>query len=314
MKQRSALPWLILGCVVVAALLAWWTLSRSFVGEAPSQLEHRDLASFHALDVGGSARIELVQGDANAIDIEATPAQDVRAHVTAGTLVVATRSHRGGFGFFRRKAPPAPRVTVTFRTLDTMHLHGAVRVEASKLDLASLRITATGGSKLDIDDLRAKTLAISGSGALDARIGGEVQTQTVEISGAGSYDAERLRAQDATVQVSGVGNVVVNVEQTLDAEISGAGGVEYLGNPRVTQHVSGIGRVKRREPAPSSGMRVDAGQCSAPSSPWFLKKSNCPVAASTSGWMPASTRTSPTRQSASSASSTATASPTLSVG
>jgi hypothetical protein len=273
MKQPSALPWLILGCVVVAALLAWWTLSRSFVAEAPSRLEHRDLASFHALDVGGGARVELRQGDANAIDIEASAAQDVRAHVTGGTLVIETRTHRSGFGFFRRKAPPAPRVTVTFRTLDAMHLHGAVSVQASKLDVPALRITATGGSKLDIDDLRAKTLAISGSGALDARIGGAVQTQRVDISGAGSYDAERLRAQDATVQVSGVGNVVVNAEQTLDAEISGAGSIEYVGNPHVTQHVSGIGRVKRREGAPSNGVRVDAGQCSAVSSPRFLKKS-----------------------------------------
>lgn len=283
MKQRSALPWLILGCVVVAALLAWWTLSRSFVAEGPPRLEHRDVVSFHALDVGGNGHVRLVQGNANAVDIEATPGQDVRTHVTDGRLVIDTRSLRGGFGFFRRKSPRAPVVTVTFRTLDAMHLHGAVQVDAGKIDVPSLRVTATGGSKLVIDDLRARTVAISGSGALDARIGGTVQTQTVDISGAGVYDAERLRAQDATVQVSGVANVVVNVEQALDVEISGAGGVEYLGNPRVTQHVSGIGRVKRREDAPSSGVRVDAGQCSEEFSPRFLKNSGCPVAVSTSG-------------------------------
>jgi hypothetical protein len=294
MKPRSALPWLILGCVLVAALLAWWTLSRSFVAETPSRLEHRDLAAFHALDVGGSAQVTVVQGDTHGMDIEATPAQVVRTHVTDGTLVIETRTHRSGFGFFRRKSPPAARLTITFRTLDAMHLHGAVRVQAGKLDVPALRITATGGSKLDIDDLRAKAFMLRGSGALDAHVGGDVQTQTVAISGAGAYNAERLRTQDATVQVSGVGNVVVNVEQALDAEISGAGGIEYLGNPRVTQHVSGIGRIRRREGAPTSGVRVDAGQCSEASSPRFLKKSGCPVAVSTSGWMPASTRTSPT--------------------
>jgi hypothetical protein len=314
MKQRSALPWLILGCVIVAALLAWWAVSRSFVADAPSRLEHRGLASFHAIDVGGAARVLLVQGDANGIDIETTPTQDVRTRVTGGTLVVDTRSHRTGFGFFRRQAARSPRVTVTFRTLDAMRLHGAVQVQARKLDVPALRVTASGGSKLDIDDLRVETLAIDGSGALDARIGGEARKQTVDISGAGSYEAAQLRTQEATVHVSGVGHVVVNVDQTLDAEISGAGAIEYLGNPQVTQHVSGIGHVRRREGAPSSGMRVDSAQCSAVSSPRFLKKSGCPVAASTSGWTPASTRTSPTWQSPSSVSSAASTSPTLSVG
>ena len=43
--------------------------------------------------------------------------------------------------------------------------------------------------------------------------------------------------------------------------LSGAGNVEYLGNPEVKQSVSGIGRVKRREPgaAPAgTGFRVAA--------------------------------------------------------
>ena len=51
--------------------------------------------------------------------------------------------------------------------------------------------------------------------------------------------------------MSGVGNVVLHADQTLDASISGAGVIEYVGNPTVTEHVSGIGRVRRREPQPT---------------------------------------------------------------
>ena len=47
--------------------------------------------------------------------------------------------------------------------------------------------------------------------------------------------------------MSGAGRVVVNAAKTLDVEISGAGTVDYLGNPEVTKKVSGAGRVKRRE-------------------------------------------------------------------
>jgi hypothetical protein len=62
-------------------------------------------------------------------------------------------------------------------------------------------------------------------------------------------------AADTTVSVSGVGNVIVNAQRTLKASISGAGVIEYLGDPQVTEHVSGIGRVRRHDSS-TPGMRV----------------------------------------------------------
>ncbi len=86
-----------------------------------------------------------------------------------------------------------------------------------------------------------------GSGALDATVSGRVDRQTVRISGAGEYRAANLASADASVRVSGAGRVVVNAQRTLEVSLSGAGNVEYLGNPRVIEHVSGVGRVKRRD-------------------------------------------------------------------
>src|SRR6185437_13069443 len=122
-------------------------------------------------------------------------------------------------------------------------------------------------------------------------LAGRVDDEKVSISGAGSYRAERLFANDATVTVSGVGNVVLRAERTLRANISGAGVIEYAGDPVVTEHVSGIGRVKRREPERASGLTTVAApaQCSAVSgdAPWSLKNSGPPVSGSMSAWMPA---------------------------
>jgi hypothetical protein len=47
--------------------------------------------------------------------------------------------------------------------------------------------------------------------------------------------------------VSGAGRVLVHVEKTLAIGLSGAASVEYIGNPKVTQQVSGAARIKRRE-------------------------------------------------------------------
>ena len=46
--------------------------------------------------------------------------------------------------------------------------------------------------------------------------------------------------------MAGAGQVVVRAEKTLKASISGAGSVEYIGDPQVTERISGAGRVRRR--------------------------------------------------------------------
>jgi hypothetical protein len=42
-----------------------------------------------------------------------------------------------------------------------------------------------------------------------------------------------------------VGKAQVNVRDTLDATVSGAGSIVYLGTPAVTQHVTGAGSVNK---------------------------------------------------------------------
>src|SRR5205814_9413360 len=112
-----------------------------------------------------------------------------------------------------------------------------------------LRIGASGGSAIRIDDIEAQSLRVSGSGALKATLAGHVVDQRVEISGAGEVHADQLVSQNAIVDVSGAGSIVVNVAKTLRATISGAGSVEYYGDPEVKHSISGVGRVKKRQTA-----------------------------------------------------------------
>jgi hypothetical protein len=314
---RTSLPWLILAAILVSAALAWWTLTRTVGGEPATPLEHRDLAPFHAIEVGGSAAVTLLQAPAESIDVEAAGRTSVTAEVADGRLVIRARDRRRWWNkLFGRRSPATPHMTVRFRTLDAIVLTGNVKMDSPKISTAALRINASGGSALAIDDLRATSLRVDGSGALAAKLAGRVEKEDVSISGAGSYRAEHLVATDATVSVSGVGNVVVHATSTLGASISGAGVIEYVGNPAVTEHVSGIGRVKRRAPEQGSGLTTVAApaQCSGASgdAPWSLKNSGPPVTGSTSPWTPAMKRGADTRQSRSSATSMAATSCTVS--
>jgi len=75
---------------------------------------------------------------------------------------------------------------------------------------------------------------------------GQVEAQEIDLSGLGSYNAPDLESRAASVRISGAGNTVIWVLDTLDVTISGAGNVEYFGSPEVTRDVSGAGRVTSR--------------------------------------------------------------------
>ncbi len=255
--RRALLPLLILGCVVIAGALAWFTLNHARMPKTPAEsttttLQSRSVPPFHRIEVGGVTDVTLVQGDAESVEMS-MPAggAGVDAAVRNGSLVVSGRDRpRTWFWLFgSRSKEPAARITIRFRTLDAIALSGAVKLDAGALRANTLEIAATGGSSLRIGQLDAERLLVAGSGALDAKIAGRVVDESVAISGAGSYRAEGLHADHASVDVSGIGSVVVYADKTLRATISGAGSIEYLGDPQVSQHVSGIGSVRRR-PSP----------------------------------------------------------------
>ena len=334
--RRALLPLLILACIVIATGLAWFTLNRSrtpAIAPPTTRLETRSVAPFHRIEVSGTANVTLVQGDAESVEME-VPAGSatVDAAVRDDTLIIAGRDRSRGFLelFGSGAKHRTSRIKIRFRSLDAIALSGAVRLDAGALRTDTLRIAASGGSSLRIDGLDATRLRVSGSGALDARIAGRVVDESVAISGAGAYRAERLHADHASVDVSGVGDVVVYADKTLNATISGAGSIEYLGNPEVSKRVSGIGRVRRRERESSTGNDAgsagqqrllaaaagDTRQCSAEESlrPASLNSRRSPVDASTSACTPGSTRISVTRQSTSSETSIAATACTVSYG
>jgi hypothetical protein len=314
---RTSLPWLILATVLVAAALAWWTLTRGGGEARPSRLEREPLAPFHEIEVGGSAAVTLLQSDAESIDVEADRGTRVDARVASGRLVIRARDRRRWWsGLLGHRPSGRPQITVRFRNLDVLALTGNVKLDAPTLATPSLRIAASGGSSLSVGDLRAASLRVDGSGALDARLAGRVEDEHVSISGAGAYSAEHLYATHASVSVSGVGKVLLQAGRTLDANISGAGVIEYIGDPAVTERVSGIGRVKRRESGAATGTRAAAAGHDQWSrdAPWSLKKSAPAVTRSTSACTPDITRTSVTRQSRSSARSIDATSCTVSYG
>jgi len=247
---RHALPVLILAVIGVALVLTWLALGRGG-GTGEVAVAEQDLAAFRRIEVSGAADVVLQKGNTEHVSIE-TPTRGlrIRAEVRGSTLSITTRDNRRWWSsLFGRGGSRTARITVTYRNLEALVLSGAVKINAAGLETPELRVSANGGSSVHLEGLKTQSLRVEGSGALKAELAGEATEQRVAISGAAEYNAERLASAQANVSVSGVGHVVVRVEKALTASISGAGTIEYYGNPDVKEHISGVGRVKRREAA-----------------------------------------------------------------
>lgn len=252
--RRYSLPLVILAAVVIALVLTWLALggsgSRRDRDEIPA--ETRALAPFKRIQLSGSTTVNLVQDTNGPLVIGAAPraAPRITAKVSGDTLYVyASDNYRWWKSLFGRGQASTPQLTIHFKDLDAIEVTGGVRIAARDVHVPSLNIDGSGGTSLQIDDLRVSTLRVSADGALKAVLAGQVTDQSISVSGAGDYQAAKLASDNATVDVSGAGKIVVNVRKRLDARISGAGVVEYLGDPVVKESISGIGRVKRRESA-----------------------------------------------------------------
>lgn len=106
-------------------------------------------------------------------------------------------------------------------------------------------VTSSGAGEVTVTGVDAPDLSVTHGGAGKVGASGRATNQTVNLSGVGQYDGRDLMSQNTEVTVSGTGSAMVNASRTLLARISGIGSVKYLGDPKVTKDITGMGEVSR---------------------------------------------------------------------
>ena len=137
-------------------------------------------------------------------------------------------------------------VLVTYTKLEEIISSGASNISTEdQIITESMRLEISGAGKIDLD-LDVERLNLDLSGAALIYLSGKATELDADMSGAGSLEAFSLQTRNCDVNISGVGSAEVNVSGNLNAQVSGVGGVEYMGNPEhVSRDVSGIGRIKK---------------------------------------------------------------------
>ena len=137
-----------------------------------------------------------------------------------------------------------PRLYVHAPYIDSLSLHGSVdAVDWDPIHAQNFSINVRGASDIDLH-LEVEDLHINVSGAADATLSGNTNTADIMISGAADITARDLQIREASLRVSGAGNIDITVSDMLDATVSGIGNVRYWGNPTVSSQISGMGSIR----------------------------------------------------------------------
>jgi hypothetical protein len=205
--------------------------------------ETREASGFTAIDMRTVGRLVLSQGEVESLAVRGSDnvVPLVKTSVQDGVLVIEMEED-----YFVTDMHDANVLTFTIgvKDLNSLTLSGAGDVQMDGLTASRLKLNISGAGRIDFSGLSVDSLSLALSGAGDVTLSGEADSAAILLSGAGNIDAAGLKVQTADIDLQGLGNATLWVTGKLTGSISGAGNVEYYGNPQTDLNNSGLGRFK----------------------------------------------------------------------
>ncbi len=221
-----------LGALVALALLAGCGDGGHDVGADGGAVvsERRDVQSFDSISLEGGAKLEIKIGEPLSVLVTGNEKSVARTEtsVSGGTLHIKNKARDWVIRNNSRLT-----VQITLPKLDSLELEG--------------------GNDVSVVGLHGGDTRIKAAGAANIVANGQLDELTVRLAGAGHADLSKLAVADAKVTVDGVGSVIVNPRDSLDATMNGVGAIFYTGSPRkVNTRMNGLGTISQQNPSEAS--------------------------------------------------------------
>jgi hypothetical protein len=205
--------------LVVAAIFAG--CSRPGIkGDGTIKTEDRPVADFSKVEVAGGYHIEWAGGK---------PALQISADQNLLPLISTVVS--GNKLRIDSKGELAPTkniaIILSSTSLEVVQLSGSVNFKAHQIAGHDLKLESSGSAVISVD--------------------GTVANFDASLAGASKLNANSLQTQTSRLSLFGASDADVNVTDTLNASIAGAGSVTYSGNPKsVEKNIAGVGSIRPR--------------------------------------------------------------------
>jgi hypothetical protein len=187
-------------------------------------------SNFDEIEAQGPFRVLIRQGDSYHVEAAGRPEdmEKVRLSTDGDRLLVQHRNRDFFSGW--NSGGHAILVTITLPRLKRLEISGACDTDVSGFRDTPLRLEASGAAQAKVDvNVPRIDLDLSSASQVDLR--GSANELRAEGASASQLDALKLRAERATLELSGASQAQVNASNDLDVDLSGASSVSYAGNP-----------------------------------------------------------------------------------
>jgi len=214
-------------------------------GNGNIKTEEHSVSSFKNLQVSASINVYVSQGDVKPIKIEGDENLLPYIEVEQDGDEITIKNKEG----YNLEGSGDLKVYVSAPSFHHISLSGAGDIigenKITNPDNLELNLSGAGDIKMELDAPKI-TAEVSGVGSIYLK--GQTKDIEMDISGAGSAHCYELLSENTKVGISGVGSAEVYASVKLNAEVSGAGSVDYKGGAtQINQHVSGVGSVNKKE-------------------------------------------------------------------
>jgi hypothetical protein len=132
------------------------------------------------------------------------------------------------------------------RSRDHIRPTRGVKIVVSSATRSAARLT--GATRLTANQLSGAKFAVESTGAARVALDGSIDELLADMTGASDLKAKSLQTKTAQISTTGAADADISVSDTLKVSITGAGKVNYSGNPpTIEKHITGAGSIRHKE-------------------------------------------------------------------
>lgn len=215
-------------------------MAQTITGSKKVTTETRQLPYFDAVNVGGSIKLFITQGDDFHVEVRADDnlIDHILTTVTNGTLEIRTIPRLSLRGYSEMT------VMVTAPNFTSIQSGGSSDVTGrGSIRGRSLVLNASGSSDIRME-VDVAYLEVSCSGSSDAILKGQAQHVKARFSGSSDLKARDLNCKFLDLRLSGSSDAYISVEKEVVGSLMGSSDLRIYGQPSVKVRTSGSSSVK----------------------------------------------------------------------
>ena len=227
MRKAVVIVAIVVAVVAICTVLILKGWPGVVIGSGNLETEEYAFANFTRVEISSAFEFEIKQSGSYSINVTADDNVIDRVQISQDGQTLKIRV--GGVPTSFRSV--TLKALVTMPQLGGLTVSGATRGIVSNFNCTEAVSIAVSGASRVAGDITAGDIEFDVSGASTVQLEGSAADMVAIISGASRFSLGDFTVNNADVNISGASTGTINLDGRLDANVSGASTLLYIGDP-----------------------------------------------------------------------------------